>query len=160
MNMPDNTKPDNNTQWQTRFEQECIRLRAALGEITAGGIIENLQHIGATSVPGLPAQSCLDIGLAVWPFPLEAQFHAALTAYGYQAVAGYEAAPEQRFRDTNGAIQLYVVEPGSTRWTDYLLLRDYLRHTGWSLMPVAVRGSFPAPTSILPTPGTCRPPPV
>ena len=115
--------------WQTRFEQERARLRAALGEITAGGVIENLQHIGATSVPGLPAQPCLDIGLAVWPFPLEAQFQADLAADGYQPVAGYEAAPEQRFRHKNGAIQLYVVEPGSTRWADYLLLRDYLRHT-------------------------------
>lgn len=116
-------------QWQAQFDQERTRLRTALGEITEGGIIENLQHIGATSVPGLLAQPCLDIGLAVWPFPLEPQPKAALAASGYQPITGYEGEPEQRFRHTNGHVQLYLVEPGSARWTDYLLLRDYLRHT-------------------------------
>ncbi|MFN8492396.1 MAG: GrpB family protein [Caldilineaceae bacterium] len=115
--------------WQTQFEQERTRLRTALGEITEGGIIEGLQHIGATSVPGLLAQPCVDIGLAVWPFPLEPQPKATLAALGYQPITGHEDAPEQRFHHANGNVQLYLVEPGSARWTDYLLLRDYLRHT-------------------------------
>jgi hypothetical protein len=46
----------------------------------------------------------------------------------YRPVSGYEDAPEQRFRDVSGAFQLLIVEVGSERWTDLLLLRDYLRH--------------------------------
>lgn len=114
--------------WQTQYEHERTRLLAALGEITAGGIVESLQHIGATSVPALPAQPCLDIGLAVWPFLLEPPRRTALEALGYKLIVGYEAAPEQRFRHTSGDFQLYVVDAGSERWTEYLLLRDYWRH--------------------------------
>lgn len=114
--------------WLEPFAQERTRLLAALGELIEGGIVEGLQHIGATSVPGLPASPCIDIGLAVWPFPLEPHRQATLEALGYALVSGYEGAPEQRFRHIAGTFQLFCVEAGSERWTDYLVLRDFLRH--------------------------------
>lgn len=117
------------TLWQDAFVQERTRLLAALGELTEGGVVEALQHIGATSVPGLPASPCIDIGLAVWPFPLEAERRTALEALGYNSVPGFEAAPEQRFRHESGRFQLFIVDAGSEKWTEYLLVRDYLRHS-------------------------------
>jgi GrpB-like predicted nucleotidyltransferase (UPF0157 family) len=117
-----------NPDWPEHFAQERTRLLNVLGEVTTGGIVENLQHIGATSVPGMAAQPCIDIAMTVWPFPLEAQPIADLAALGYTAVAGFEAAPEQRFGRADGAVRLYIVEPGGARWTNYLLIRDYLRH--------------------------------
>ncbi|MGH2543897.1 MAG: GrpB family protein, partial [Ardenticatenaceae bacterium] len=120
-----------------------------LGEVTARGVVENLQHIGATSVPGLPASPCLDIGLSVWPFPLEAHRQDALEALGYTPVPGYEGAPEQRFR--HNAYQLYIVEAGSDLWTNYLLIRDYLRHDEAARQayvthkPVCVASTIPQP---------------
>lgn len=114
--------------WAEQFAQERTRVRAVLGELTEGGIVENLQHIGATSVPGLLAWPCIDIGLSVWPFPLEPHRQAALEALGYELIPGYEGAPEQRFRHTTGAFRLHIVDAGSGLWTDYLILRDYLRH--------------------------------
>jgi GrpB-like predicted nucleotidyltransferase (UPF0157 family) len=119
---------NSNNHWQEQFAQERTRLLTALGELTEGGVVENVQHIGATGVPGLPAWPCVDIGLSVWPFPLEPHRRAALDSLGYALIPGYEGAPEQRFRHSTGAFQLYVVEAGSERWTDYLITRDYLRH--------------------------------
>jgi GrpB-like predicted nucleotidyltransferase (UPF0157 family) len=120
------SNPDNH--WQEQFTQERSRLLAAFGEVPEGGIVENLQHIGATSVPGLSARPCIDIGLAVWPFPLEPHRQAALEGLGYEPIPGYEEAPEQRFRHATGAFQLYIVDVGSELWLNYLLIREYLRH--------------------------------
>lgn len=117
-------------QYQRRkehFESERIRLINALGTITKGGTIEAIEHIGATSVPGMAGSSCIDIGLAVHPFPLEAEPISRLEALGYRAVSGYETAPEQRFQHGSGTFQLFVVESGAAQWYDMLMLRDYLR---------------------------------
>jgi hypothetical protein len=70
----------------------------------------------------------VDIGLAVWPFPLEAGPRSGLEGLGYQVMAGYGEGTEQCFRHHSGSFQLYLMEPGSERWPDLLLLRDYLRH--------------------------------
>lgn len=112
--------------YPARYAQERDRLLAALGQITTGGILEGVQHIGGTSVPGLLASPCLDIGLAAWPFPLEAQQQQMLQDLGYQQVPGFENAPEQRWQHGTGEVQLFIAEPGSEQWSNYLLLRDYL----------------------------------
>jgi GrpB-like predicted nucleotidyltransferase (UPF0157 family) len=115
--------------WQEQYTQERARLLAALGELTAGGIAEGIQPIGSTSVPEMLAVPCIDIGLAVSPFPLKVEQQTALQSLGYTAITGYEDAPEQRFRHATGKYQLFLAEPGSGEWTDYLIIRDYLRNT-------------------------------
>ena len=60
-----------NHPWTQMFDQESERLVAILGKITEGGIVEAIEHIGSTSVLGLSGAPCVDIGLSVWPFPLE-----------------------------------------------------------------------------------------
>lgn len=117
-----------NPTWPALFEQGRPHLLAALGEMTAGGIVENIQHVGATSIPGMAANPCVDIALCVSPFPLETGPAAALAALGYLPVSGYTEQPEQRFRHTSGALQLLISEAGSETWLNQLLLRDYLRY--------------------------------
>ena len=39
-----------NHPWTQLFDQESERLYAILGKITEGGIVEAIEHIGATSV--------------------------------------------------------------------------------------------------------------
>ena len=124
MNKTNTILPD-----QAKFDQERQRLLATLGKLIEGGIVENLQHIGATSVPNLPPSPILDIGLSVIPFPLQPDHQAALTELGYKILPGYEGRPEQRFRHFNGSIQLLITEAGDDRWANYLLVRDYLRHS-------------------------------
>ncbi len=86
----------------------------------------------------------VDIALAVWPFPLADEARATLRGLGYRLVPGFDAAAappgegEQRFRHARRRVQLFVVEPGSTRWQDFLTLRDYLaQHPGAAQRPTA-----------------------
>jgi GrpB-like predicted nucleotidyltransferase (UPF0157 family) len=134
------------------FEEERERLLAVLGEMTAGGIVADAQHIGATSVPDVTASTvstaldgapCVDIALSVWPFPLEPARKAALERLGYQAVAGYAGAPEQRFREAGGRFQLFVVDVGSELWLDYQILRDYLRQDDAARLAYAAERAQP-----------------
>jgi len=114
--------------WKKQYESERDRLVHVLGNVVDGGIVEAIQHVGGTSVPDLYSSPCIDIGLAVWPFPLEPNPGSKLEALGYQIVSGYEESPEQRFRHASDAFQLCFMEPGSERWSDLVLTRDYLRH--------------------------------
>jgi GrpB-like predicted nucleotidyltransferase (UPF0157 family) len=120
-------QPDLYATWQAQFADEKVRLLRALGGLADSGVVEQIQHIGATNVPGLWASPCIDIGLSVWPFPLTAQHRAALQDLGYKLSVGEESADEQRFRHVSGTFQLFVAEAGTDRWTNYLLLLDYLR---------------------------------
>lgn len=114
--------------WEALFAQECKRLIEALREIPDGGIVEQIQHIGATSVPGLFGQPCVDMALAVWPFPLDEQAQQMLASLGYELDPDFAGAPEQRFRHISRAFCLYVVEAGSPLWMDYVAVREHLRY--------------------------------
>ena len=133
-----------------RYAAERARLVDALGDITDGGLVEGIQHVGSTSVPGMPGSGILDIALSVWPFPLAAEPQARLAALGYRPVPGFEGAanaqtkpkkrgaalkaaaavqaatPEQRFAHQRRPVQLLVVEPGSEQWHNFQSLREYL----------------------------------
>ena len=108
---------------------ESARLYIHLGRVTSGGIIEGLEPIGAASVPELAAASVTDIGLAVWPFPLTKEHKDIVASLGYVPVPSYEDAPEQRFFNETKNIQLFFVRAGSSEWTNYLLVREFLRHS-------------------------------
>lgn len=114
--------------WNELFAQERERLVEALGEIPDCGIIEQIQHVGATSVPGLFGQPCVDMALTAWPFPLETSAQQALASLGYVLDPNFPGAPEQRFQHVSTKFRLYVVEAGSHLWMDYLSIREYLRH--------------------------------
>jgi GrpB-like predicted nucleotidyltransferase (UPF0157 family) len=114
-------------QWQNQFTQERLRLSSALGSIPEGGIVEDMQHIGSTSVHGLAARPCIDIAISIWPFPLQAGHLAKLAALGYEPLPHSEDPLEQRLRHTSGGYQLFMIEAGSGRWTDYHIMRDYWR---------------------------------
>jgi len=115
-------------QWKEQYELERDHLIQMLGKVVDGGIIEAIQHVGATSVSELYGSPCVDIGLAVWPFPLEEGPRSRLEALGYQIVSGYEESPEQRFRHVSDHFRLYFVESGSEGWSTLVVTRDYLRY--------------------------------
>ena len=50
-----------NHPWNQLFDQERERLLAILGKITEGGIVEAIEHIGSTTVPGLSGAPCVGI---------------------------------------------------------------------------------------------------
>ena len=108
---------------------ESARLYIHLGRVTSGGIIEGLEPIGAASVTELAAASVTDIGLAVWPFPLTKEHKDIVASLGYVPVPSYEDAPEQRFFNETKNVQLFFVMAGSSAWTNYLLVRNFLRQS-------------------------------
>ena len=114
--------------WKQKYETEQVRLIDALGRVTEGGIVEAIQHIGATSVPGLRGSPCVDIAMAVWPFPVEESPRVRLEALGYRVLEGYSGSPQQRFRHESGSFQLFLVEPGTDEWMNLILVSEYLRH--------------------------------
>lgn len=113
--------------WSERFARERARLLAALGSLPDGGIVEQVEHVGATSVPGLPGRPIIDLTMAVWPFPLEAEALSSLLALGYVPEPHAANSSVASFTSTSGTFHLALVEAGNARVTDDALLRDYLR---------------------------------
>ena len=66
------------TAWPGLFEREAAHIREALG---ARALL--VEHVGSTSVPGLPAKPVLDIVVAVAESANEASYVPALVAAGY-----------------------------------------------------------------------------
>ena len=130
--------------WKEQYESEKTRLLEALGRVPDGGIIDSVEHIGATSVPGMQGSTCIDIGLAIWPFPLEAGPQSRLEALGYQTVEGADGRQGQRFRHMSGAFQLFLFEHGIKDWYDFLLVGDYLRHNDNVRDEISAQKSNPA----------------
>jgi GrpB-like predicted nucleotidyltransferase (UPF0157 family) len=65
--------------WPRQYQAEAAKIRAALGE---AAIV--LEHVGSTSIPGLPAKPIIDIVLCVADSADENAYVPALTAQGYR----------------------------------------------------------------------------
>ena len=117
-----------NSQWGENFELERARILAALGHVTQGGMLENLHHVGSTSVPGLKAKPIIDMLLEVFPLPKLEVGIPALEKLGYE-YRGEAGIPGRRFFRTNPRTRhLHVFEAGTNENVrDMLLFRDYLR---------------------------------
>jgi GrpB-like predicted nucleotidyltransferase (UPF0157 family) len=117
-----------NPKWPLMFERERAAIAGCLDRYVVA-----IEHIGSTAVPGLPAKPIIDLLVGVED--LAAARSGCLTelqARGYAYMAEYETwlPGEMLFRKgmpgpwTHHA---HVVEASRSTWSDYLLLRDYLR---------------------------------
>lgn len=112
--------------WAEEFERE----KRVLLE-TFGDRILAIEHIGSTSIPGIPAKPLIDILVAVESLDDIDDFIGTLPTLGYQYM------PERRFADrqffpkgpeSKRTHHLSLVEPDSeTGWNSHTLFRDYLR---------------------------------
>ena len=116
-------EPD--TEWASAFRKEQALIEGALSEITM--IVE---HIGSTSIPGLPAKPIIDIGILL-PRPEDlASLHGSLVSIGYLyrgdkgSEGGHlfvrEREPEVRTH------HVHVVLEGDPAWDRYLRFRGSL----------------------------------
>jgi GrpB-like predicted nucleotidyltransferase (UPF0157 family) len=69
---------DYDPRWPRWFEEEADKIRTALGSGAVG-----IEHVGSTSVPGLPAKPIIDISLVVADSSQEDAFLPALEAAGH-----------------------------------------------------------------------------
>jgi GrpB-like predicted nucleotidyltransferase (UPF0157 family) len=78
--------------WPDVFADLAARIRAALGEVAL-----SIEHVGSTSVPGLPAKPVIDIDLTVPDSRDEDAYRSALDAAAFPVLFRESALHEHRF---------------------------------------------------------------
>ena len=113
-----------NPEWPRWYELEAQRVRVALGDR-----IVRLEHIGSTSVPGLPAKPIIDMLLVVADPADEASYVPDLEDVGYVLNVREPDWHEHRlFKRPNGTnLHLHVHPPSSPEIRRNLAFRDHLR---------------------------------
>ncbi len=109
--------------WPSRAAAEIARIRAVLGTT-----VVDIEHVGSTSVPGLPAKPVLDLDLLVADPDDERAYASRLQEAGYRLVVREPWWYRHRlFRGTRPAVNLHVYGPESAESARQRLFRDWLR---------------------------------
>jgi GrpB-like predicted nucleotidyltransferase (UPF0157 family) len=109
--------------WPALFEREKERIHTVLGNRAL-----QIEHVGSTSVPGLPAKPIIDICLVVADPSDEAAYVPALEAAGYVlTIREPEWCEHRLFKGPDTDVNLHVYPEGCQEIERYLLFRDRLR---------------------------------
>jgi GrpB-like predicted nucleotidyltransferase (UPF0157 family) len=109
--------------WPQFYAAEAAKIRAALGE---GAIV--LEHVGSTSIPGLPAKPIIDILLAVADSADEDAYVPALTAQGYRLHLREPDWEQHRvMKGDSPFVNLHVFTVGSREIERMVAFRDRCR---------------------------------
>jgi dephospho-CoA kinase len=118
--------------WPAQFARLAARLRHHLGD-------RRIDHVGSTSVPGLPAKDIIDMQLTVESVAEADGLDETLTAAGFPVLSAYrndkpkadDPGPwEKRLHgtaDPGRPVHLHLRVEGSPGWRWALLFRDLLR---------------------------------
>lgn len=114
--------------WAASFECERARLTPAL----TPWLVQPLEHIGSTAVPGLVAKPIIDIAVVVSDIDSAAAMEDPLREIGWVAAAEPADGQERKLSFCTPSVELrthhlHVVEHSSSRWRGWLAFRDYLR---------------------------------
>ena len=110
-------------EWPRWFEQASERIRAALGDK-----VLQLDHVGSTSVPGLPAKPLIDINLVVADTTDEDAYVPPLEAIGYELrVREPDWFEHRMLRGYDPPVNLHVFPPRCEEVERMLRFRDHLR---------------------------------
>lgn len=113
-----------NPTWPTQYDHAAANIRAALGDR-----IVSLQHIGSTSVPGLPAKPIIDIQLLVEDSGDEAAYATPLEEAGYTLrIREPEWEQHRVFKGANPDVNVHVFSRGSQQSLRDLAFRDRMRN--------------------------------
>lgn len=88
-----------------------------------------IEHIGSTSIPGLPAKPLIDIAILVENIEVVDILRKELTASGYKERVGRLAGRQLVFVkgiDENVTHHLHIIEMGEEDWDDKILFREAL----------------------------------
>ena len=110
-------------EWPTTFETIRAGVSSALG-----GLALNIEHVGSTAVPGLPAKPIIDVDVVVRPADAESVIR-RLVRIGYVHEGDLGVPGREAFRRPAGtpAHHLYVCPTDSMALKEHLRFRDYLR---------------------------------
>ena len=114
---------DYDPEWPRLFEREEERIRAVLGDR-----VIRIEHVGSTSVPGLPAKPLIDVALEVPDSADEAAYVPALEATGYSLRIREPDWFEHRLlKGPANDVNLHVFTVGCEEVDRMILFRDRLR---------------------------------
>jgi GrpB-like predicted nucleotidyltransferase (UPF0157 family) len=109
--------------WPAWYDELVGRIRDALGDLVLG-----LEHVGSTSVPGLPAKPIIDIDLTVADSANEDDYVPALERVGFALRIREPAWHEHRCLVTESPrANLHVWSPDSPEAIRHVMFRDWLR---------------------------------
>jgi GrpB-like predicted nucleotidyltransferase (UPF0157 family) len=114
---------DYDPSWPQQYQAWHRQLHAALGTTPV-----RIEHVGSTSVPGLPAKPIIDVQVSVADLANEDSYVPPLARLGLQLRS--RDAYHRYFRPYPGqprVVHVHVCEVGSDWETDHLRFRDYLR---------------------------------
>ena len=120
---------DYDPSWPALFEDIAAPLRA----VFVGGLLTRIEHVGSTSVPGLPAKPIIDIDVVI---PSRADLPEAIArlatlGYVHQGDLGITSRKSFRQPEITPRHNLYVCAEDSPELRRHLAFRDYLRaHEG------------------------------
>jgi GrpB-like predicted nucleotidyltransferase (UPF0157 family) len=113
---------DDDPAWPARFDAERRRIVSALGPVA-----RRIEHIGATSVPGLAAKPVVDVMVTVDDPDDDLAFVPALIGAGYPLRV---IEPEHRlFRTPARDVHVHLWRAGSNDERRHMLFRDWLRES-------------------------------
>jgi GrpB-like predicted nucleotidyltransferase (UPF0157 family) len=109
--------------WPHWYESAAFRIREALGDK-----VLQLEHVGSTSVRGLPAKPLIDINMVVADTTDEEAYVPPLEAIGYKLrVREPEWFEHRMLRGYDPPVNLHVFNPGCEEVDRMLRFRDWLR---------------------------------
>ena len=110
-------------EWPRLYEREEERIRAVLGDR-----VIRIEHVGSTSVPGLPAKPLIDVALEVPDSADEAAYVPALEAAGYSLrIREPEWFEHRLLKGPDTDVNVHVFSAGCEEVDRMLLFRDRLR---------------------------------
>lgn len=114
---------DYDPEWPRRYERLAASIREALG----AAVLE-LDHVGSTAVPGLPAKDVIDMDLVVADPSAEDTYVPALQRLGYVLTVRERSWHQHRcLRLAEPRVNLHVFGPDCPEVTRHRLFRDWLR---------------------------------
>jgi GrpB-like predicted nucleotidyltransferase (UPF0157 family)/protein associated with RNAse G/E len=110
-------------EWPVLFRDEATQLQSAIG-----AHVLDIQHVGSTSIPGIPAKPIIDIAVAVDNFEAAAICIQPLEALGYH-YRGEAGIPRRHYfsKGDPSTYHLHMNEISSADWQQQIAFRDYLR---------------------------------
>jgi GrpB-like predicted nucleotidyltransferase (UPF0157 family) len=114
---------DYDPEWPRLYAREEERIRSILGER-----VRRIEHVGSTSVPGLPAKPLIDIVLEVPNSSDEPSYADDLEAGGYPLTIRERDWYEHRvFKGPDTNVNLHVFTEGCEEVDRMIRFRDWLR---------------------------------
>jgi GrpB-like predicted nucleotidyltransferase (UPF0157 family) len=113
-----------NAEWPELFRRLGRQLRASLQDIA-----NRIDHIGSTSISGMPAKPILDIQISVACLEPMASYKASLESLGFDWRVNNPDLTKRYFREMSGPQRVHIHVRQSGSWSEQfsLLFRDYMR---------------------------------